>query len=145
MQKLHCWCPESATAITGLTPPEAAFSIINTGGRDVVINKITVRGQSTAWGQVYSAVGSKTGDLVYIAGAGEDTAVDALTTADAVITGKSMAMATGDITIKSGNSIVVYLIGPDSITINDIGLTVGITVFTSQAMYYQEANIQAHV
>jgi len=41
--------------------------------------------------------------------------------------------------------MVVYVVGPDSITINDIGLTVGITVFTSQAMYYQEANVQAYV
>jgi hypothetical protein len=40
--------------------------------------------------------------------------------------------------------MVVFVDSPDSITINDIGLTVGITVFTSQAMYYQEANVEAY-
>jgi hypothetical protein len=41
--------------------------------------------------------------------------------------------------------MTIYINKPDSITVNDIGLTVGVTVFTSQAMYYQEANVQAYV
>ena len=41
LTKLHVWCPENSSLSA-----EAAFLIINTGGRDVVINKITVRGQS---------------------------------------------------------------------------------------------------
>src|SRR5208283_5727798 len=121
-----------------------AFTIINTGGRDVVINKITVRGQEAPWAQVYAVVGSVTADLAYIPAGAKASAVAAITTADALVTGQTAAAATGDITLKSGDSMVVYVVGPDSITINDIGLTVGITVFTSQAMYYQEANVQAY-
>jgi hypothetical protein len=41
--------------------------------------------------------------------------------------------------------MLIYITSPDSITINDIGLTVAITVFTSQAMYYKETNVQAYV
>jgi hypothetical protein len=151
LQKLHCWCPEKATDKTGISPPEAAFYIINTGGRDVVINKITIRGQSAPWGQVYTVVGSATADLGYIAGtaaAGEDPAVPAtglITHAGNILAGKTAVQAQGDVTLKSGNAMVVYVVCPDSITINDIGLTIGIVVFTSQAMYYQEANVQAHV
>ena len=40
--------------------------------------------------------------------------------------------------------MVLYIINPDSITINDIGLTVSITLYTAQAMYYREANVQAY-
>jgi len=148
LEMLHVWCPQTSTAITGQYPSEAAFVIINTGGRDVVINKITVRGQEAPWGQVYSAVGSVTADLAYIPGTGTTAgtnAVVAITTAGALVTGVTATVASGDITLKSGDSMVVYVVGPDSITINDIGLTVGITVFTSQAMYYQEANVQAYV
>ncbi len=147
MQMLHVWCPQSASAIDGQYPAEAAFVIINTGGRDVVINKITVRGQASPWAQVYSAVGSVTADLVYVPGTDGTTnnAVAILTTADTIKTGMTLAVASGDVTLKSGDSMVVYVVGPDSVTINDIGLTVGITVFTSQAMYYQEANVQAYV
>jgi hypothetical protein len=39
--------------------------------------------------------------------------------------------------------MVIYISSPDSVTINDIGLTVAFTVFTSQAMYYKETNVQA--
>ncbi len=34
---------------------------------------------------------------------------------------------------------------PDSVGLNDIGLTVAFTVFTSQAMYYKETNVQAYI
>jgi len=39
--------------------------------------------------------------------------------------------------------MMIYIINPDSITINDIGLTCSITLYTAQAMYYREANVQA--
>jgi hypothetical protein len=141
LTKLHVWCPE----VTGAgTPSEAAFLIINTGGRDVVINKVTVRGQSAGWTTVYTGVSDYTVsiDLPYIAHAVPATVADVDgTTGDSV----TLGVASGDVTLQSGKSMVIYITSPDSITINDIGLTVGITVFTSQAMYYQEANVQAYV
>jgi hypothetical protein len=57
----------------------------------------------------------------------------------------TLASATTDITLQSGQTLVLYISSPDSITVNDIGLTVAITVFTSQAMYYKETNVQAYV
>jgi len=47
------------------------------------------------------------------------------------------------LTLKSGYTMMIYVINPDSITINDIGLTVSITLYTAQAMYYRETNVQA--
>ena len=38
--------------MNGTADAEAAFMIINTGGRDVVINKITVRGQDSCMEQL---------------------------------------------------------------------------------------------
>ena len=133
MQKIHVWSNDDGTAT------QAAFLLINTGGRDIVINKITVRGQTASWDNVLTAVPADaiTGDLSY-----KSTAfvyVDDAATADALVA------ASGSLLFKSGTSMVVYIDQPDSITINDIGLTVGVTVFTSQAMYYQEANVQAYV
>ena len=114
--------------------------IINTGGRDVVIKEIQVRGQSADFGTVSYAVASPTTDLaystsafVYYAGTGVST------------TALSAGSSGTAITLSSGDTLIVYIANPDSITINDIGLTVGITVFTSQAMYYQECNVQAYV
>jgi len=134
---MHVWFNSGAT---GAVPPtEAAIAIDNTGGRDVVIDKITVRGQSVSFASVYSAVSAPTSDLGYCPGL-DDVYFGATKSAVAITQGS----AGQQITLKSGNTLIVYISSPDSVTINDIGLTVSITVFTSQAMYYQEANVQAY-
>jgi hypothetical protein len=133
---LHVW------EDSGGASSQAAFVIMNTGGRDVDINKIQIRGQTADWTtQVYSSApgSAPTGDLAWCA----DSFAKAYFGTTASTT--SLVGATGDLTLPSGKTIIVYISSPDSVTINDIGLTVGITVFTSQAMYYEEANVEAYV
>jgi hypothetical protein len=135
MQKIHVWYDSADSKA------QAAFMLINTGGRDIVINKITVRGQSADWGNVYTAVPAKSSPIT------ADLDFTTNTANYALVGGGSGALDTnsGAITFQSGSTMVIYISSPDSITINDIGLTVGVTIFTSQAMYYQEANVQAYV
>jgi hypothetical protein len=117
---------------------QAAIMIINAGGRDIVIDKITVRGQGCAWSKVfYNVTGNSiSSDLVYNA-----TLVDG----GYISVGGSQYVfkqATNDITLQSGKTVVIYISTPDSISVNDVGLTVSINIFTSQAMYYKETNVQ---
>jgi hypothetical protein len=56
---------------------------------------------------------------------------------------RDFTVATGDLTLKSGWTVVLYIDKPDSIALNDVGITVGITVFTSNAQYYKEVNVEA--
>ena len=129
----HVW-------VTAAGVTEAAVSITNTGGRDVVISQIQIRGQScTNLLSLTPTAHDKALDLSYIA--------PATPIAGAAPTGytgtETLAAVTGNIVLPASNTVVVYITTPDSISINDIGLTVGFTVFTSQAMYYKEANVQA--
>jgi hypothetical protein len=64
---------------------------------------------------------------------------------DIVVQGTTRAFqqATDDLTLKSGWTIVIYVMNPDSIALNDVGLAVGTTVFTSNAQYYKEADVEA--
>jgi hypothetical protein len=115
--------------------------IINTGGRDVVIDKLTVRGQETDWAKVFYDITTNSidADLTY---------VSSLSAASSVTLGSNtydLDGTTTDLTLKAGETMIVYILNPDSISINDIGLTVAITVFTSQAIYYKETNVQAYV
>ena len=130
---------------------EGALMITNIGGRDVVINQIAVRGQPCT--QVYYLIATAgdeglTADLQYIAPtevAGPPVSFNLDGATVTGITGTLPAAAvTGNLVLSSGSTMVVYVIQPDSVSINDIGLTVGFTVFTAQAMYYKEANIQAY-
>ena len=125
---------------------QAAIMVINTGGRDIVIDKLTIRGQEATWnGAVQNITYAVTDqsisqDLTFVTTniVGFD-----IGTAVGVEAVPNLASATSDITLQSGKTIIIYICSPDSITINDIGLTAAITIFTSQAMYYKETNVQA--
>jgi len=130
----HIWVSANGTA-------QGAMMITNTGGRDVVISKITVRGQAAAWTNVFDLVAVKTdtgfsSDLSFSANA---------PAASVTIHGfaATLSATAGDLVLPSGSTVVIYVNSPDSVTINDIGLTVAFTVFTSQAMYYKETNVNA--
>ena len=113
----HIWVAGNGTAL-------GAIMITNTGGRDVVISKITVRGQECT--TLYAdPTQDPTTEIAYAAPADPYVAV------------------TGSIVLPAGETVGVMAASPDSIGLNDIGLTCAFTVFTSQAMYYKETNVQA--
>jgi hypothetical protein len=141
LTKQHIWY----NATSGQS--QAAIMVINTGGRDIVIDKITIRGQEAAWGNgdaqniSYSVTDkSISSDLSFIY-----TGIDGfdIATRLGVVGIPALDGASSDLTLQSGKTIIIYVTSPDSITINDIGLTAAVTLFTSQAMYYKETNVQA--
>ncbi len=133
VSKQHIWV-DSNNAVQG------AIMITNTGGRDVVISKIAVRGQPSDWGSVFSLFATTddaglTTDLPHLA-----------TVAAGSVTGFAapLAAASGSLVLPSGETIIIYIDSPDSIGINDIGITVGIAIHSAQAVYYSETNIRAY-
>jgi hypothetical protein len=133
VSKHHIWVDVDGAA------SEACVMVTNNGGRDVVINKITVRGQASAWDDVfyaYAVTGDDlTADLEYVS-------TPVVATNDIGLTATATA-ATTALILPSGVTMVIYLNDPDSIGLNDIGLTVSISLHSAQAVYYSETNIQA--
>jgi len=136
--KQHIWQ-------NGTTFAEAAFLIINTGGRDVVLDKISVRGQESSWTTVYynKTTNAISPDLYYITPNPSGTLVGKIVTLGSK--NYTLVAASDDLILKSGWSMIVYITNPDSISVSDIGVTVGFTVFTSNAQYYKECNVGASV
>lgn len=129
----HIWVDADGKAA------EAALMVTNNGGRDVVISQVSVRGQTAAWADVFTYTAVKaddlTGDLSYVA-----TPVSHTST----ILGTNVAtVASGDLILPSGSTMIIFINNPDSISITDIGLTVSIALHSAQAVYYSEVNIQA--
>ena len=118
----HVWCDSSGNAVGGIC-------ITNTGGRDVVINQIEVRGQPAFPAGTVAT---------FTATPGTDLASKTITAIGAA-TGKT----TGPIVLASGSSINIYIGSPGSVSTADIGTSIAFTVFTSQAAYYQETNVKA--
>ena len=133
----HIWVDDA-----GLV--QGAIMITNTGGRDVVINKLAVRGQTSAWADVFYLMADPATDSAAMAA--DLPHLAAAPAAAGVVAGFTAALGatTTNLVLPSGSTMVIYIDAPDSITINDIGLTVAFTVFTSQAMYYKETNVNAY-
>ncbi len=130
----HIWVDSTGAA-------QGAIMITNTGGRDVVINKIAVRGQTSDWTSV-KYLATTTAD----AGLTKDLPnLPSANMTSGIVTGfaDTLVAASGSLVLPSGSTMVIYITSPDSVTINDIGLSVAFTVFSSQAMYYKETNVQA--
>ena len=124
VRKAHVW-------VTSSGDDQAGFVIINTGGRDVVIDKITVRGQEISWDDVYYNISSTapTSDLTY---------------QNEATINSTYTQASNDLVLPSGQSMIVYITDPGSISLQDVGTTVGIVVFSAQAQYYKECNVEAY-
>jgi hypothetical protein len=132
VSRQHIWVTSAGVA-------EGAVMVTNNGGRDVVINKISVRGQQSDWTKVFYAV----------AATGDNLIADLQHVTVPVAAGNNLGLTdtahstTTSLILPSGSTMVVYINDPDSIGINDIGLTVSISLHSAQAVYYIEANIQA--
>jgi hypothetical protein len=148
LTKQHIW--HNSTALAGeIGYSQASLMVINTGGRDVVIDKLAVRGQDASWND--TATGTTT--LVLYCITSDTVQSDMSYVPNFNMTGTNtitfdtksytLQVANNDLVLRSGCTMLVYIVNPDSITINDIGLTVSVTLYTAQAMYYREANVQA--
>jgi len=135
VRKAHVWVDTSGD-------DQAAFVIINTGGRDVVLDKITIRGQEISWSNVFYNISSSapSDDLSH---QDETNLVDGGTITIGS-TSYTLEAASDDIVLPSGQSMIVYIKDPGSISRQDVGTTVGIVVFTAQAQYYKECNVEAY-
>ncbi|MCD6592993.1 hypothetical protein J7L00_02775 [Candidatus Bathyarchaeota archaeon] len=121
----------------------AALTIDNVGGRDVVIDKIQVRGVEASWSSVaYLRLDSPVSGSLLAPNSSYASSLPS--TGFEYISGTTgdFSTASSDIPLASGDTLVIYIKNPDSISSSDIGTTVGITVFTENAQYYVECNVQ---
>jgi hypothetical protein len=135
ISKQHIWVNSNGVA-------EAAVMITNNGGRDVVISKVSVRGQQCDWTNVFYAVADPVEDKVALTVDLKYLAAPVVATNDLGLTATASA-TTNVLVLPSGTTMVLYVNNPDSIGLSDVGLTVSIAIHTSQAVYFSETNIQA--
>jgi hypothetical protein len=136
MSKLHVWYNTTGSWA------EAALVLVNTGGRDVVLDKVTARSQISDWSNVYYW---RTNTVVVTI----DLKVTPTQPSGATYShtiqnaSRTLTQATDVITLKSGWTIVIYVYHPDSVGQNDVGTPVEITVFTANAHWTQECHVEA--
>jgi hypothetical protein len=137
--KLHTWH-------NGTVFGETAFLIINSGGRDLVLDKIAVRGQEIEWDTVWynKTTATISADMDYLT-PNADATLPATVDIGTDTYDLTQGTTGNDLILQSGYSMIVYIANPDHVSVSDIGVTVGVTIFTANAQYYKESNVQASV
>jgi hypothetical protein len=125
----HIWADASVQ--------QAAFVIVNIGGRDALIDKIQVRGQDMNWSNVWikRASSAPAEPTIIYDKSFADNAICNLTNA-----GGSTAHP---LDLKSGTYMTVYIDSPGTISVSDVGVTCSMTVFSASAQYKVEVNVES--
>jgi len=119
----------------------AAVAVDNVGGRDVVLDKVQVRGVEASWSSVYYLrLSSAISTSLNCPNSSGHSWTNFQYTSGTVA---SFSTDSNDKPLASGNTMIIYITSPDSISVNDIGTTIGITVFTENAQYYVECNVKS--
>jgi len=103
----------------------------NTGGRDILVDKITVRFQDVPWADLYYRITNETltSEMEY--------------TCNLTSLSGNYTVASSDICLQTGQSISIYIKNPDTIDCLDIGTPIPVGVHTSNEIYYKETNVEA--
>ena len=125
ISKAHIWANS--------TDKQAGFVIVNIGGRDTLIDKIQVRGQDIPWNDTVNSI--------FVHYNRTDTAPAADLEFESSFGGYQNA--SDDLSLKSGECLVLYIENPGTISVEDIGTTCSITVFTASAQYKVEVNVES--
>jgi len=141
IRKPHIWVAEGGNAY-------AALLIQNTGGRDVLIDKLTIRGVEAPWGDASVIV------QYYKVLSGDDVGADFKVMKNATDyyfgqIGSTPANAsfwtnsTGDMPLKSSGSILIFIKNPPNIALYDVGTTISMALYTSNAQWIVETVVES--
>jgi flagellin-like protein len=136
VSKYHIWVNSSGSM--------GAFKLQNLGGKDILIDKVVIRGVSCNWLDVayyrVQELDDVTGDFVLTYNATSDVfnaTIGGISTADWTYGGDS------DIPMRSGETILFSVLNPTNIGLDDIGTPISITVFTNNAQWIIETNVES--
>lgn len=118
----------------------AALKIQNLGGRDILIDKIEVRGVKSSWNTVWY---HRVNEGSVVSGEMNVTSYALLDASTETIDGRNYTQASADIPLASGRDLLLYIKGPDNVQVDDIGTTVSISMFTINAQYVTECNVKS--
>ena len=130
--KEHVWVNDTGAV--------AAFKLQNLGGRDILMDKFSVRSVECHWSNIY----------LYRVPSGSEIFGDVNVTSYARLVGtsvliddKNFTQAVSDIPLVSGGEVLVYVKGPENISLDDLGTTVSISCTTNNAQYITECNVES--
>ncbi len=141
VRKPHIWVEEGGNAY-------AAILIQNTGGRDILVDKLLIRGVEAPWGdatvivQYYKVLTTDdiSADFAVMKN-GTDYVFGQIGSVPA--NASFWANTTGDMPLKSSNSLLLFVKNPPNIALYDVGTTISMAVYTTNAQWIVETIVES--
>jgi hypothetical protein len=133
LTKEEIWVYGNGTAFAGVV-------VDNVGGRDVVIDKVQVRGIEADWTRAHYL------RLPLALSTSLNCPNETIDWTNYSYTeGKygNFTIDNYDKPLASGDTIIIFIENPESISVSDIGVSIGVTVYTENAQYYVECNVKS--
>ncbi len=137
----HIWVEEGGNAY-------AALMIQNTGGRDVLIDGISIRGVEAPWGdateivQYYKVLrGDDVGSNFAVMKNASDYYFGQI--GSVPVNASFWTNSTGDMPLKSSNSLLLFVKNPPNIALYDVGTTISMAVHTTNAQWIVETVVES--
>jgi hypothetical protein len=118
----------------------AGFKLQNLGGRDILIDKFSVRSVDCGWNQSYVY---RVPSGIVVTGDLNITSYASISGSVFLKDGRNYTRAVSDIPLMSGGELLVYVKGPSNISVDDIGTTVSVSITTNNAEYITECNVES--
>ena len=133
--KTHVWVEALAN---GTDWAVVAFKLHNLGGKSIAVVLIDVRSWEMDWSRVYFHTINETSEPTLVYSDLNYFSWASLTGSSVLIDGYNYTQATGNVYVKSGERVIVYIKAPEFIYKDNIGTPVSIAVGTSNANFFTE-------
>jgi hypothetical protein len=119
--------------------------VTNTGATDIVLSKVTIKGQESPWNGSQTYVlftkieGILSANLEYIANFNQ-TGTNQLTLDG---TDYDFTVVSENLILQSGWTMLFFIVNPQNLIVYDVGTPVRVTISTGQALYATESIVKA--
>ncbi|MDG6222494.1 MAG: hypothetical protein QCH99_04450 [Candidatus Bathyarchaeota archaeon] len=119
--------------------------VTNTGETDIVLSKVTIKGQECAWNATSSYVlftkveGALSANLQYV-NTFNQTGTNTLTFDGAIY---DFEVVGENLILQSGWSMLFFIVNPGKLMVYDVGTPMRVTISTAQALYATETIVKA--
>lgn len=138
LSKVDVWYKNSTNSLGSLL-------VTNTGETDIVLSKVTIKGQDCAWNSSTSYVlftkveGILSANVEYVENftqTGPNTLTFDEATYDFEVVGENLIL-------QSGWSMLFFIVNPGKLMVYDVGAPIRVTISTAQALYATETIVKA--
>lgn len=133
VSKPHIWVNSTGAV--------AVMKLQNLGGKDILVDKVVIRGVECPWT-----------DVKYYLVQGEDVTGDFNLTYNGTLLEFNVDIGgvpttwdsgTSDIPMVSGGTMLFFISDPANVSLDDIGTSISLTIFTSNAQWIIETNVES--